>query len=97
MKSYTAVTGQSMYDICLITYGSMDYLVKLANDNTVQDLNNTALTGISFTYDNALVVNEILHQQINQQYGTSQSIIYGTGISNQGSRYHDGYYDNLHD
>ena len=97
MNTYTAVTGQSMYDICLITYGTLDYLVKLANDNGITDLNNSSLTGIAFSYDNALIVNEIIHQQINQQYGTSQGITYGTGFISESGRYHDGYYDSLHD
>ena len=97
MSTYTAVTGQSTYDICLITYGSLDFLVKLVNDNGITDINNTALTGIAFTYDNSLIVNEILHQQLNQQYGTSQIITYDTGINPENDRYHDSYYDSLHD
>ena len=90
--TYTAVTGQSLYDICLITYGSFDFLLKLANDNGITDLNNTALTGIAFSYDSSLVanqaVNQALNQQINQKYGTA--FIQNTGTDG-GGVYGDAY------
>lgn len=95
---YTAVTGQSLYDICIITYGSLDFLIKLANDNNIADLNNSALTGIAFTYDSTLIVNQVinqsLQQSINQQYGTGQ--IYNEE-NNTGGRYHDDFFDIIHD
>ena len=93
MNTYTAVSGQSIYDICIITYGSLDFTVKLATDNGITDLNDTVAPGTVFTYNNSLVVNQALHQQINQQYGTANNIIYGTA----GGYYHDGYYDSAFD
>lgn len=88
---YIAVTGQSLYDVCLITYGSLDFLLKLANDNGITDLNNTALTGIAFSYDSSLIanqaINQALNQQINQQYGTAN--LQNTGIG--GGVYGDAY------
>lgn len=90
---YIPVTGQSLYDVVMITYGSADYLVKLANDNGITDLNNINLTGIPFTYDNTLVVNQVLQQQLNKNYGTANTNISGGG----GGYYHDDYADDYHD
>ena len=71
ISTYTAVTGQSLYDVCLIVYGTLDLLLKLATDNGIADLNSIALTGTTFTYDNTLIANPVLHQQLNQSYGTA--------------------------
>lgn len=75
MSVYTAVRGQSLQDICLITYGSLDFIVKLANDNSINDLCATSLSGIAFTYDNTLVVSQILQQQLGNRYGTAIDIL----------------------
>lgn len=84
--TYRAVTGQSLYDICLITYGDISKIGKLASDNGISDLNDINLTGITFTYDNSQVVNQILHQQLNSSYGTAQDIEDFSG----------GYHDIIH-
>lgn len=93
MSVYTAVSGQNMYDVCLITYGSLDFVVKLANDNGISDLNNINLTGILFTYDNTLVVNQVLQQQLNKNYGTAYANVTGSGGDYDPSDYSlDEYY-----
>lgn len=92
MSEYTAVRGQNMYDVCLITYGTLDSLVKLANDNGITDLNDINLSGKTFTYDNSLIVNQLLHQQLNRNYGTAF-----TGELSSGDRVHDDSYDDAYD
>jgi hypothetical protein len=86
--TYTAVSGQSLQDVCMITYGSPDYLVQLANDNGITDLNNCLLSGVVFTYDNSLVVNQVLQQQLNQDYGTAAGIL-GFYETEGGSSYYE--------
>lgn len=70
MNIYIAVNGQSLLDVCLIVYGSLDFIVKLANDNGIADLSNCFLSGIAFVYDNTLIINQVATQQLNNQYGT---------------------------
>jgi hypothetical protein len=74
MSIYTAVAGQTLYDVCILTYGSIDYIVKLARDNNIIDLSNDNLSGVEFTYDNSLVVSQALQQALNQQYGTGNGV-----------------------
>lgn len=57
LEEFKAVEGQTLTDVCLNTYQSLDYLVKLARDNQVADLNYTCKTGDVFLFDPSLVVN----------------------------------------
>lgn len=55
IQQYSARNGQSIYDVCLNTYGSYDYLIKLLQDNSFPNLNTYPYTGQQFLYDDALV------------------------------------------
>ncbi len=35
MLAYSSLEGQTLYDVCLMTYGSLDYLEKLLKDNQI--------------------------------------------------------------
>jgi len=85
--TYTAVSGQSLQDVCMITYGSLDYLVQLANDNYITDLNSSSLSGVTFTYNDTLVVNQVLQQQLNQGYGTAPAVLAYYVSEDDGSYY----------
>lgn len=80
MTIYTAIAGQSIYDVCLQTYGSLDFLFKLLQDNSIAGLNADVLSGQKFTWDETLVVN----QQINSAFAAS-GINYATSSSTLGS------------
>lgn len=80
MTIYTAIAGQSIYDVCLQTYGSLDFLFKLLQDNSIAGLNTDVLSGQKFTWDETLVVN----QQINSAFAAS-GINYATSTSTLGS------------
>ena len=56
----TAQNGQSLYDLCLQTYGALDYLVKLATDNGFDDLNQYPSPGQQLNYDVLLVTNQAI-------------------------------------
>ena len=53
---YQAINGQSIYDICLMTYGTFDLLGKLVTDNLVS-IDDTIVSGQQFTWDEMLSVN----------------------------------------
>lgn len=81
MKEFIAISNSTYYDICLNTYGTLDYLIKLLNDNNVADFNTNPINGKVFLYDDTLVnkisnVNYNSNQQINSnlaqiKYATS--------------------------
>ncbi len=73
MTTFTAIFGQSIFDVCLNTYGSFDYLLKLITDNNIPNINYTPYSGQQFTWDETLTADQAVNQ-------TSQNakIIYAT-------------------
>lgn len=64
MQTYKAINGQSIYDVCLQTYGSLDYLFKLMQDNAFAGLDEIVVSGQEFVWDDSLVIN----QQVNAAF-----------------------------
>jgi hypothetical protein len=56
MITFYAVSGQSLPDVCMNTYGSMDYYFKLLQDNGITDADSLPSTNFPFLWDNTLVV-----------------------------------------
>ena len=80
MTTYYSIAGQSIYDVCLQTYGSMDFVYKLMQDNAFLGLDATVSSGQPFLWDSSLVVGQQLYQQ-NVATGT----LYATSVSSLGS------------
>ena len=57
MQEYTAISNSTIYDVCLNTYGSLDFLVKLMTDNRFGSIDNYPRNGQVFYYDETLKVN----------------------------------------
>lgn len=78
LKNYSAVNGQSMFDICLNTYGTLDRIVKqLVDSGGIQGVNAVPARGQVFVYDDDLVAD----QAVNQAYlltGIRYATINGT-------------------
>ena len=55
MKEFIAISNSTIYDVCLITYGALDYLIKLLVDNNITDINTNPINGQKFLYDDTLV------------------------------------------
>jgi len=51
MQQYDAIAGQSLIDVCLNTYGSLENLTQLALDNSVQSINDAVLSGQTFYWN----------------------------------------------
>lgn len=73
MTTYKSIYGQSIFDVCLNTYGTIDYLLKLITDNDIENINYTPYSGQEFTWDETLTSDQAVNQ-------TSQNanIIYAT-------------------
>lgn len=55
MPKYTVQDGQSIYDIALQLYGSLDYVVKLIEDNpSIANLNQDLLAGLELEFDDTI-------------------------------------------
>jgi hypothetical protein len=80
MTIYKAISGQSIIDVCLNTYGSIDYLYKLMQDNNVASVNTNVYGGQKFTWDDSLVIDQGLNTAFK-----STNTRYCTDISNNGS------------
>jgi hypothetical protein len=78
LKNYSAVSGQSMFDVCLNTYGTLDRIIKqLVDSGGTQGVNAVPASGQAFIYDDDLVDD----QAVNQAYlltGVRYATINGT-------------------
>lgn len=52
--SIIATNGQSIYDLCLMTYGDLKYVYKLMTDNNIVSLNDTNLSGKKIIFNPTL-------------------------------------------
>lgn len=79
MRQFNCVFGSSWTDVCLNTYGSLDYYVKLLNDNGVEP-NQQPYSGQPIVWDETLVQNQTISTTIRKN-----NIIYATltGFGNQ--------------
>lgn len=57
MSSYNAQEGQTLFDVCLNTYGTLDLLSKLLIDNNISNIDVVLTSGQEFTWDETLSVN----------------------------------------
>lgn len=76
LSEYKAVLGQSMLDVCLNTYQTLDYLYKLVIDSGITDINYIPKSGDVFLYDKSLVSQNttVTRTVINNTYATSCTI-----------------------
>ena len=83
MLIYKAVNGQSLLDVCLNTYGSTDYFIKLLKDNNIANANQLPYTGQQFSWDETLVSDN------NVQTSTANGdIIYATSSQSNNNTYY---------
>jgi hypothetical protein len=63
LKNYKAVNGQSIYDVCLNTYGTLDRLIKqLVDSGGTQGVNDIPASGQVYVYDDDLAVDLAVNQ-----------------------------------
>lgn len=63
MQNYNSANGQSLLDVCLSVYGTLDYLYKLIVDNNIIGVDYEPTTGQVFVYDDSLTVNSNAFQK----------------------------------
>jgi hypothetical protein len=84
LKNYNAINGQSIFDVCLNTYGTLDLLIKqLVDSGAGQGIDDVPVSGQVYVYDDSLVVD----QAVNQAFLLT-GIRYATHIGTNGQTYY---------
>lgn len=83
IRSFSAVDGQSIFDVCLNCYGTLDLLYKLIQDSSVGSVNDIPQSRQVYIYDDSLVSD----QNINQSF-TLNGLKYATITGQKGSIYY---------
>ena len=73
MLTYSSVYGQSIFDVCLNTYGSFDYLRKLLDDNGIESIDQIPASGQSFIWDETISTNS-------NKISSNSNTILATGV-----------------
>jgi hypothetical protein len=73
MLAYPSVYGQSIWDVCLNTYGSFDYLRKLLDDNGIENIDQVPASGQVFNWDETISTNA-------NQISSNSNVILATGM-----------------
>jgi hypothetical protein len=72
MRIFECQEGQSFTDVCLNTYGSINYFIKLLNDNNLSPL-DVPFSGQKILWDDSLVENQSIQSLI-----TKNNVIFAT-------------------
>lgn len=73
MKTFIAVSNSTIYDVCLNTYGTLDYLVKLMVDNNHDGVDLYPENGQEYLYDDTLI-NKISSTITKNNYNNSANL-----------------------
>lgn len=83
MLIFNAINGQSLADVCMNTYGTMDYFVKLMQDNNITNANQLPYTGQKFKWDETIVKDSLV------QISTSNSgVKYATSAESNNNTFY---------
>lgn len=66
LRTYNGQDGQSVYDVAMMTYGSLDRLIELISDSSFGSTNNTNLGGVGFTFDSSKKADQLLQYNIDR-------------------------------
>lgn len=78
MLVFNSMNGMSIWDVCLQTYGSFDYMVKLLTDNNITDIDTVPLSGQSFVWDETISTGA-------SQISKNSNVILATSVLKNGS------------
>lgn len=90
IKTIIGRDGQTIYDICLMVYGSLENLYKLLIDSKIDSPNTGSLFNYSLTFDTEKQVDSMLYKHLN-----INKIVYNTSTNALATDnyFEDGYID----
>lgn len=83
MSTFNSFDGQSLFDVCLNTYGSLDYLYKLLQDSNVASINEPVKSNQQFNWDSTLIIDQAIYRTT-----TLTGKIFATAASNNLNTYY---------
>ncbi|MES2382597.1 MAG: hypothetical protein V4538_16230 [Bacteroidota bacterium] len=89
-SSIVATEGQSIYDLCLMTYGDFKYLYKLMQDNNIIGPNDINLSGKKINFNPILISDIGFFNLIQQKKKINTLNIVSSVISETGLQTDDG-------
>ena len=94
MRQFNCVFGSSFSDVCLNTYGSLDYYVKMLNDNGIEP-DQQPYSGQPIMWDETLVTDQTVLKSINKN-NIIFATLFGYGVPQQENPITMQYKDVLH-
>lgn len=73
---FKAIAGQSIDDVVLNTYGTVNLRGKLISDNGVDNINGITATGDEFVFDTDFIADQNMYDQI-----VANRLFFRTGIA----------------
>jgi hypothetical protein len=70
MTTFIAIDNSTIYDVCLNTYGTLNRLAKLMDDNSWASVDQYPTAGQEIIFDETLV-NVQTNQNLNQNYSVA--------------------------
>ncbi len=71
MTTFFSTNKQSMIDMCLQSYGTLDLLVKFCNDNSIDSVNYIPPKPQAFVFDERLITDQ---KTLNYKYATGVAV-----------------------
>jgi len=84
--TYTGRKGQTIYDICLLTYGNLDKVIQLVQDSELKSLNDEEIAGKKFTFNSDNITDLSFLNKIK-----NEKIIYSTARNFIGKSFDDSF------
>jgi len=75
MQLFKAISNTTIYDVCLNTYGTVNFLVKLLVDNNYGSVNKYPLNEQEFIFDETLVLNPKEITKVSEKYATRNQTV----------------------
>jgi hypothetical protein len=64
IKSRTGYEGQSIYDLCQMSYGSLDLIYKLIQESQIDSIDQSDFYRISVTYDENFITDKFYYSKV---------------------------------
>jgi len=93
--NYTVKNGQSIFDVCLQFFGTLEYLFTILSDNNL-DLNSPLTSGMELKINNNLLGNELIKRTIIKNncifVNEQQTIIQTNGVGDYNNDFNNDYF-----
>ncbi len=83
MTTFQGLNGQSIFDVCMNTYGSLDFLYKLLTESNVENIDQPVVSQQKFVWDETQTFDNAVLKKT-----TLSGIIFATAGGNNGNTFY---------